>query len=130
MRALCEPVLVGARDVLLAQPRAFDGISVKEIPRREFHVGEIHPEHGRAALDAARAAIEGAMAGEYAAVVAAPHSETAIHAAGIEFDGYPSFVARTTGRPPHEGILALCFPTRGATCASRMSPCMLPSRRP
>ena len=49
------------------------------------------------------------MSGEYRAVVAAPHSETAIHAAGIEFDGYPSFVARTTGLAPEDGILMLCF---------------------
>jgi 4-hydroxythreonine-4-phosphate dehydrogenase len=71
--------------------------------------GEIRPEHGLAALDAARKAIEGALAGEYHAVVAAPHSETAIHAAGIEFDGYPSFVARSAGLPPEDGILMLCF---------------------
>ena len=80
-----------------------------ETPGREFHVGEIHAEHGLAALDAARTAIRGAMSGEYRAVVAAPHSETAIHAAGIEFDGYPSFVARTTGLAPEDGILMLCF---------------------
>jgi 4-hydroxy-L-threonine phosphate dehydrogenase PdxA len=49
------------------------------------------------------------MQGHYHAVVAAPHTETAIHAAGIEFDGYPSFVARTTGLAPEDGILMLCF---------------------
>jgi 4-hydroxythreonine-4-phosphate dehydrogenase len=53
------------------------------------------------------------MTGDYAAVVAAPHSETAIHAAGIEFDGYPSFVARVAGLPPEDGILMLCFEHRG-----------------
>jgi 4-hydroxythreonine-4-phosphate dehydrogenase len=109
VRALCEPVLVGARDVLEAQGLPLNNLRVVETPRREFHVGEIHPEHGHAALDAARAAIHGALAGEYAAVVAAPHSETAIHAAGIAFDGYPSFVARTTGLAPEDGILMLCF---------------------
>jgi 4-hydroxy-L-threonine phosphate dehydrogenase PdxA len=79
----------------------------------EFYVGEIHPAHGLAALEAARTAIRGAMSGEYAAVVAAPHSETAIHAAGIEFDGYPSFVARTAGLAPDDGILMLCFEHAG-----------------
>ena len=53
------------------------------------------------------------MAGHYHAVVAAPHSETAIHAAGIEFDGYPSFVARTAGLAPEDGILMLCFEHAG-----------------
>jgi 4-hydroxy-L-threonine phosphate dehydrogenase PdxA len=109
VRALCEPVVIGARDVLEAQGLSLKKIRVVETGRREFHVGEIHPEHGRAALDAARNAIQGALAGEYAAVVAAPHSETAIHAAGIAFDGYPSFVARTAGLAPEDGILMLCF---------------------
>ena len=95
--------------MLEAQGLPLKKIRVIEIGRREFHVGEIHPEHGRAALDAARTAIEGALAGEYAAVVAAPHSETAIHAAGVAFDGYPSFVARTAGLAPEDGILMLCF---------------------
>ncbi|HZO00247.1 MAG TPA: 4-hydroxythreonine-4-phosphate dehydrogenase PdxA [Burkholderiales bacterium] len=106
VRAICEPVVVGARDVLGLYSKK---IRMVETERREFHVGEIHAEHGLAALDAARAAIRGAMSGEYRAVVAAPHSETAIHAAGIEFDGYPSFVARTTGLAPEDGILMLCF---------------------
>ncbi|HEV3010355.1 MAG TPA: 4-hydroxythreonine-4-phosphate dehydrogenase PdxA [Burkholderiales bacterium] len=109
MRALCEPVLVGARDVLEAQRLPLNKIRVVETERREFHIGEIHPEHGLAAIDAARTAIQGALAGEYAAVVAAPHSETAIEAAGIAFDGYPSFVARTAGLAPDDGILMLCF---------------------
>ena len=106
VRAICEPVVVGARDVLGLYSK---NIRMLETEHREFHVGEIHAEHGLAALDAARAAIRGAMSGEYRAVVAAPHSETAIHAAGIEFDGYPSFVARTTGLAPEDGILMLCF---------------------
>ena len=106
VRAICEPVVVGARDVLSLYSKK---IQVVETERREFHVGEIHAQHGLAALDAARAAIRGAMSGEYRAVVAAPHSETAIHAAGVAFDGYPSFVARTTGLAPEDGILMLCF---------------------
>ena len=112
VRALCEPVIVGARDVL-EQYGSLKKLHLVETAPREFHVGEIHPEHGLAALDAARTAIEGAMAGRYQAVVAAPHSETAIHAAGIEFDGYPSFVARTAGLPPEDGILMLCFEHAG-----------------
>jgi len=106
VRAICDPVVVGARDVLGLYSNK---IQVVETERREFEVGEIRPEHGLAALDAARAAIRGAMSGEYRAVVAAPHSETAIHAAGVAFDGYPSFVARTTGLAPEDGILMLCF---------------------
>ena len=108
VKALCEPVLVGQRVVLEAHGRP-GRLPIVETPAREFHVGEIHPEHGLAALDAAKLAIEGALAGKYAAVVAAPHSETAIRAAGIEFDGYPSFVARCAGLAPEDGILMLSF---------------------
>jgi 4-hydroxy-L-threonine phosphate dehydrogenase PdxA len=106
VREICDPVLVGARDVFALYGKKLRFV---ETERREFEVGAIRPEHGLAALDAARTAIRGAMSGEYAAVVAAPHSETAIHAAGVEFDGYPSFVARTAGLPPDDGILMLCF---------------------
>jgi 4-hydroxythreonine-4-phosphate dehydrogenase len=109
VRGLCEPVLVGSRAVFESLGFSLKKTHLVETEAREFHVGEIHPEHGLAALDAARAAVQGAMAGRYHAVVAAPHSETAIHAAGIEFDGYPSFVARTAGLAPEDGILMLCF---------------------
>jgi 4-hydroxy-L-threonine phosphate dehydrogenase PdxA len=47
--------------------------------------------------------------GEVDAVVAAPQNETSIAAAGIEFDGYPSFVARETGTDRNDVFLMLCF---------------------
>jgi 4-hydroxy-L-threonine phosphate dehydrogenase PdxA len=113
VRALCEPVLIGARDALEAHAEACElslkKVRLRELVSRPFSIGEVSPEHGRAALASAQAAIHGALAGEYAAVVAAPHSETAIHAAGIAFDGYPSFVARTAGLASEDGILMLCF---------------------
>jgi 4-hydroxy-L-threonine phosphate dehydrogenase PdxA len=113
VRALCRPVLIGSRAALAEHARAC-GLSLKnldvlELGPGEFHIGEIQAAHGRAAVAAAQRAIRGAAAGDYAAVVAAPHSETAIHAAGIEFDGYGSLVARTLGLPPEEAILMLCF---------------------
>jgi len=72
-------------------------------------VGKVAGAHGRAALKAAEIAIRGALAGEYDAVVAAPHTQASIDAAGIAFDGYPSFVAKTCGFAPEAGILMLCF---------------------
>ena len=120
VRAICEPVLIGDRGALEAHARAcgllLNGISIlerKQLQPGELKIGGIEAAHGRAALDSARAAIEGALAGEYHAVVAAPHTETAIYAAGFEFDGYPSFVARTAGLAPEDGILMLCFDWRG-----------------
>lgn len=120
VRAICRPVVVGDREVLQRQAKAcglsLDSVSVlerKQLKRGELRIGEISAAHGRAAIDSAQAAIRGALAGDYAAVLAAPHSETAIHAAGIEFDGYPSFVARTAGLAPEDGILMLCFEHEG-----------------
>jgi 4-hydroxy-L-threonine phosphate dehydrogenase PdxA len=116
VQSICRPVLVGDRGVLEKHAQAcglsVDSVSLverKQLKRGELKIGAISPAHGRAAIDSAQAAIRGAIAGRYAAVVAAPHSETAIHAAGIAFDGYPSFVARTAGLAPEEGILMLCF---------------------
>ena len=74
-----------------------------------LEIGQVRAAHGRAAVDAARAAIGAAMAGEVAAVVAAPQTERAIREAGIEFDGYPSFVARCTGVPVDDAFLMICF---------------------
>lgn len=115
--AICEPVVVGTRAALEAHAKAsrlcVDSVQFLQTEPRPFQIGDIDAEHGLAALDAARTAIQGALSGQYQAVVAAPHSETAIHAAGVEFDGYPSFVARTAGLAPQDGILMLCFPHAG-----------------
>jgi 4-hydroxy-L-threonine phosphate dehydrogenase PdxA len=92
VRRICEPVLIES-----------------SLKASEVKVGTVAAAHGRAALEAARIAIRGALAGEYHAVVAAPHTQTSIDAAGIAFDGYPSFVAKTCGFAPEAGILMLCF---------------------
>jgi 4-hydroxy-L-threonine phosphate dehydrogenase PdxA len=113
VRALCHPVVIGSGAALTAHAHAcglpMRKLDVLELGPVEFAIGEIHASHGRAAIAAAQRAIHGAAAGDYYAVVAAPHSETAIHAAGIEFDGYTSFVARTLGLPAEDAILMLCF---------------------
>jgi 4-hydroxy-L-threonine phosphate dehydrogenase PdxA len=116
VRKLCRPVVIGDRGALEAHAKAcrlsLAGIEIvqrEQLKAGELRIGEVSAVHGKAALDSARVAIEGALAGEYQAVVAAPHTETAIHAAGIAFDGYPSFVARSAGLAPEDGILMLCF---------------------
>lgn len=74
-----------------------------------LELGTMKAAHGRAALDAAATAIAAAMEKRVEAVVAAPQTETAIKAAGVEFDGYPSFVARCTHTPIEDAFLMLCF---------------------
>ena len=71
--------------------------------------GKVDAAYGRASLAAARRAIQTALAGEVEAVVAAPQTERSITAAGIAFDGYPSFVARETNTPVNDVFLMICF---------------------
>jgi 4-hydroxythreonine-4-phosphate dehydrogenase len=71
--------------------------------------GKVDAAYGRASLASARRAIKAALAGEVEAVVAAPQTERSIAAAGIAFDGYPSFVARETGTPVNDVYLMICF---------------------
>ena len=61
--------------------------------------GTVDAAYGRASLASARRAIQAALAGDVDAVVAAPQTERSIAAAGIAFDGYPSFV-RAKPAPP------------------------------
>lgn len=118
--SICDPVLIGDRGALEEHARlcrlSLEKLQVAErsqLKPGELKIGEVQPAHGKATLDSAEAAIRGALAGEYEAVVAAPHTEAAIRAAGDAFDGYPSFVARIAGLAPEDGILMLCFAHQG-----------------
>ena len=82
---------------------AADGINVP------VAYGTVDSAYGQASLAAAKVAIKAALADEVDAVVAAPQTERSIHAAGVTFDGYPSFVARETGTPVHDVYLMICF---------------------
>jgi 4-hydroxythreonine-4-phosphate dehydrogenase len=86
-----------------------DGIPLLAVAADPPVLGEVRATHGRAAVEAARVAIAAALAGHVDAVVGAPHTERAIAAAGIAFDGYPSFVARCTGVAADDAFLMLCF---------------------
>jgi 4-hydroxythreonine-4-phosphate dehydrogenase len=72
-------------------------------------LGTVAAACGRAALASCRRAIKAALDGEAGAVVAAPHNQRAIAAAGIAFDGYPGFLARETGMNENDVLLMLCF---------------------
>ncbi|MGE0735540.1 MAG: PdxA family protein [Alphaproteobacteria bacterium] len=131
VRAACRPVLVGDPAVVSAHAKA-GGIALVLRPIQRFDqaggdAGEVDVfacapvgdtplrfavsdgAYGRAAVEAARVAVQAAMAGEVDAVVAAPQTEKSIALAGIAFDGYPSFVAAQTGTPVHDVYLMICF---------------------
>jgi 4-hydroxythreonine-4-phosphate dehydrogenase len=133
VRAICLPVLVGDRgalelhaqacglhpEIIEAQPQQLRELSLPQgavalIARQQFapgqlRVGQIDALHGRAILDSAATAINAALAGQVDAVVAAPQTEKSVHAAGVKFDGYPTFVAAVAGVPRDDAYLMLCF---------------------
>ena len=130
VRALCRPLLVGDPDVLARQAKScgIDAhihvietvgetngdagvplLAVRAPDAAQIEFGKNAAASGRASLAAASRAIKAALAGDVAAVVAAPQNQTSIKLAGIDFDGYPSFVARETGLAPDDVYLMLCF---------------------
>lgn len=78
-----------------------------ELPVRAVHFGEVNAEAGASAVASATAAIQACRRGEFDAVVAGPHHETAIAQAGIPFTGYPSLLARVCGQPEDSVFLLL-----------------------
>jgi 4-hydroxythreonine-4-phosphate dehydrogenase len=131
VRQMCRPVLVGDPTVVERHAKAcgldaglnvIDSIKSADwsngatsiLASRSNELADIpfggnSAASGRASLAAARAAIHAALGGEVDAVVAAPQNQTSIALAGIEFDGYPSFVARETGLSRDDVYLMLCF---------------------
>jgi 4-hydroxythreonine-4-phosphate dehydrogenase len=131
VRALCRPLLVGDPAAVELHAKAAgltprlhivtkagdadwsDGavnlLDASEGTNVPVKIGTVDAAYGRASLSSARRAIRCALAGDVEAVVAAPQTERSIHAAGIAFDGYPSFVARETGTPVNDVYLMICF---------------------
>ncbi|MCL4667840.1 4-hydroxythreonine-4-phosphate dehydrogenase PdxA [Burkholderia pseudomallei] len=62
--------------------------------------GELNPANGRYVLDLLDAAIDGALAGEYDAIVTAPLQKSTINDAGVPFTGHTEYLAERT-RTPH-----------------------------
>jgi 4-hydroxythreonine-4-phosphate dehydrogenase len=131
VKALCRPLLVGdpAAVALHAQaaglsPRlhvisdagqadwsdgAVNLLDASDGANAPVKFSTVDAAYGRASLASARRAIQAALTGDVDAVVAAPQTERSIAAAGIAFDGYPSFVARETGTPVNDVYLMICF---------------------
>jgi len=131
VRSLCRPLLVGDPAAVELHAHAAglplnlhviekaddadwtDGavnlLDARDGTNAPVRIGTIDPAYGRASLASASRAIKTAMANEVEAVVAAPQTERSIAAAGIAFDGYPSFVARETNTPVNDVYLMICF---------------------
>jgi 4-hydroxythreonine-4-phosphate dehydrogenase len=133
VQAICRPIMVGDASVIARHAEAANiaarfnpirdveeaagaGLLVLDVPMpeiKDFVFGQNGAAFGRASLASASRAVRAALAGKVDAVVAAPQNETSIAAAGIAFDGYPSFVAHETGTDKNDVFLMLCF---GDTC--------------
>jgi len=129
VRDRCRPILVGGAGILelyraryglpcAVRPVAAPGdaefapgtvevIDIAGPPLGQFSPGESDAACGRAMLGYAAAAIDLARDGAVDAVVASPHTQRSIAAAGIAFDGYPGFVARRTGTDPDDVFMML-----------------------
>ncbi len=131
VKALCRPLLVGDPAVVELHAKAagltprlhvvakagdadwsngaINLLDASEGSNVPVKIGTVDAADGRASLAAARRAIHCALEGDIEAVVAAPQTERSIAAAGIDFDGYPSFVARETNTPVNDVYLMICF---------------------
>jgi 4-hydroxy-L-threonine phosphate dehydrogenase PdxA len=92
-----------------SRPRAgaLSVLGVDALPRDAFSPGMPLAAGGRATVDYVSAAV-GLVNEEHASsIVACPHSETNVNAAGIPFTGYPSLLARLSGIPEENVFLML-----------------------
>jgi len=97
--------------------RPFDGmapgpddvslLAVDALSRVAFSPGTPMAAGGRATVDYVAAAVRLVNDGDADAIVACPHSETNVNAAGIPFSGYPSLLARLKNVPEDEVFLML-----------------------
>jgi 4-hydroxythreonine-4-phosphate dehydrogenase len=90
-------------------PRAdvVDVLPVTALPHGALAPGRVSAEAGAATVAYLRAAVAAVRSGIGRAIVACPHSESAVNAAGIPFDGYPGLLAELAGVPRDRVFLML-----------------------
>lgn len=91
----------------IAEPGVCDFVDTGALKPTDLAPGKVTAAAGAATIVYVTEAVRLAASGDYAGVVACPHSETAVHQAGIEFAGYPPLVAELTGTPEDEVFLML-----------------------
>ena len=73
----------------------------------DFRPGQLCAAAGRATVSAIETALDLVQAGRACAILAAPHSETAVNACGVAFSGYGGLLADLTGTPRDQVFLML-----------------------
>lgn len=104
------PVSVGENSISLPNGRQVPLQVVPALEDQSWQFGKVSSVTGLACYRYAKAAIELAMNQAVTAVVAAPHTEAAVNAAGIHFRGYPGLVAELTGTQADKTFLMLMSP--------------------
>lgn len=82
-------------------------LGVDALPRNAFCPGTPLAAGGRATVDYVSAAMRLVNEKHASSIVACPHSEANVNAAGIPFTGYPSLLARLSGIPEENVFLML-----------------------
>src|SRR3569623_2319942 len=111
---VADPALLAARAAQLGLPLAQDRydsaaapvppragrLRVAAVPlRAAVQSGELNPLNAAYVLDTLRAATQGCMSGEFAALVTGPVHKGVIDAAGFAFSGHTEFLADLTRTP-------------------------------
>jgi 4-hydroxy-L-threonine phosphate dehydrogenase PdxA len=86
---------------------AFDLHNAAALVPSDWQPGVVSAAAGAATVDYVRQAIKLVQSGRVSAIAAAPHSETAVNAAGIAFAGYSGLVADLTKTPRDRAFLML-----------------------
>ena len=110
IRFYAERCGAGDRLTRFGAETASDGLSffpVDALDTASFQPGTPSAAGGRATVAYVEAALGLVDAGRAMAVVACPHSEKSVNAAGIPFSGYPSLLARLKRLPEDEVFLML-----------------------
>jgi 4-hydroxythreonine-4-phosphate dehydrogenase len=90
----------GAADSSAPAPHSPDRLNVLHVPLAVPSVpGKLDPANGRYVLDLIDRAIDGAVAGEFDAIVTAPVQKSVINDAGIPFTGHTEYLAERTRAP-------------------------------
>lgn len=74
-----------------------DILPVNSLTPADFQPGTVSEAAGRATVEYVKIAVKAFKHGFGSAIVAAPHSETAINSADIDFSGYPSLLSTLSG---------------------------------
>jgi 4-hydroxythreonine-4-phosphate dehydrogenase len=90
-----------------AVPGTIDLVAVDALADGDFAPGHCNAASGRAMIAYTEQALTLCRSGRIDAIAGCPHNETAVHAAGIAFSGYPSLIARLAGLREDEVFLML-----------------------